>query len=313
MQYKTSSMFIRLSADYSDEACRAFVERLVDDKRVNVRIINKALWTMAALIADTWRVGRIFLAGDAAHRLPPTGGLGMNTGIQDAHNLAWKLAMVLKNEAESTLLDTYMTERLPVCRTNIAWSTRNSQRMTTIFEALFAKDYKTMAHALDEQQEHLNQLALDIGFCYTEGCVLPEPGLHAPSEGDNYRPSTVPGVRAPHCWLTRAHETCSTLDLFEKTFVLLCTDAAQEWPKAAAALEGAPIVCYRIGKNGELQDKDGNWQSLYQIGERGAVLVRPDGHVAWRSVDGVTDAKQTLKAVWKALSGRADGGRAARA
>ncbi len=103
---------------FTDDYCVEFVKKVINDPEVEVRLINKAFWNMAALIAKQYRVGRVFLAGDAAHRLPPAGGFGMNTGIQDVHNLAWKLAMVIKNQADESLLDTYFTERVQIAKTN---------------------------------------------------------------------------------------------------------------------------------------------------------------------------------------------------
>ena len=133
---------------------------------VEVRLINKAFWTMAALIAKQYRVGRVFFAGDAAHRLPPTGGFGMNTGIQDVHNLAWKLAMVIKGQAEESLLDTYFTERVQIAKTNTFWSITNAKRFDKIFTALAQNDLTTFEEALKDQTHHINNILLDLGFVY---------------------------------------------------------------------------------------------------------------------------------------------------
>jgi putative polyketide hydroxylase len=284
-----------LSKDvFTDDFCLAYIARLIDDPDISINLINKAFWTMASLVAEKFRINRVLLAGDAAHRLPPTGGLGMNTGVQDAHNLAWKLAAVLKGYAKSTLLDTYYPERAPVAAANIAWSTKNADRFNTIFQALYEKDYATMEQALKEQNDHLNQVGLDLGFCYEEGALVPESGSKMPLATDTYVPSTSPGCRAPHYALMRQGQPISTLDLFDTEFVLLSSDTNNDWHQAAQTGQPCPIVSYRIGPSGELQDPDGKWQDVYTISSKGAVLVRPDGHVAWRRVDGDSNPKQAL-------------------
>ena len=114
--------------DFTNEYCINEIRRVLDIPNLEIKIINKSFWTMAAQVAEKYRQGRIFLVGDAAHRLPPTGGLGMNTGIADVHNLAWKLAFVLNREVSDSLLDTYYNERAPIAKRNIEWSTENAKR-----------------------------------------------------------------------------------------------------------------------------------------------------------------------------------------
>ncbi|MFC3908851.1 FAD-dependent monooxygenase [Legionella dresdenensis] len=286
---------------FTDEFCINYVKKLIADDSIDVKLINKAFWTMAALIASEYRHNRILLAGDAAHRLPPTGGLGMNTGIQDAHNLAWKLAAVIHGYADEKLLDSYFSERAPVAFSNIQWSTKNAMRFNRIFTAIYEQDYRTLTEALEEQNEHLNQIGRDIGFRYEQGALLPE-NTQAPEENtDRYQPSTYPGSRAPHYTLQKDGQNLSTLDLFDKEFVLLCSDQDRDWQEAAAALTNCPLTCYRIGPNGELQDPQGNWLAMYEIDQHGAVLVRPDGHVAWRSCQKPVNAKETLIGVFEYL------------
>lgn len=270
---------------FSDEFCLDYAKKLINDPGVDVRLINKAFWKMAALIAKDYRKERVLLAGDAAHRLPPTGGLGMNTGIQDAHNLAWKLALVIKGHASFSLLDTYYQERAPIAAINIAWSTKNAERFNRIFTALYEKDDKAMDAALLDQQKHLNQIGLDLGFRYEEGALLSEE-TPAPIESDTrvYHPTTYPGSRAPYYLFEKEGKEVSSLSLFDTRFVLLCSDETDAWFNAVNAL-GAPLICcYRIGPRGDLQDPQDQWLSTYQIEVSGAVLVRPDGHVAWRAI-----------------------------
>ena len=287
---------------FTDAYCKEYIERLIDDPSIKVTLINKAFWTMAALIAKTWRVKRVLFAGDSAHRLPPTGGLGMNSGVQDAHNIAWKLAAVVRKEAKESLLDTYYTERAPVVAANIAWSMKNAQRFNKIFAALELKDFKTMAQALEEQNDHLNQLALDLGFCYCEGALIEEKqSAVSYSESDDYIPSTIPGCRAPHYPLVKAGKLISTLDLFNKNFVLLSHATTTIWHEAVASLPKLPLISYRVGNNADLDDAEENWCNTYQVTPNGAVLIRPDGHVAWRAVHGSQTAHNDLKSVFKTL------------
>ena len=149
---------------FTDEFCVDFIKNIINDPEIEVHLINKSFWTMAALIAKQYRVGRVFLAGDAAHRLPPTGGYGMNTGVQDVHNLAWKLAMVINNQADDSLLNTYFTERAQIARTNIFWSISNAKRFEKIYTALAKNDLATFEEALKDQSHHINNILLDLGF-----------------------------------------------------------------------------------------------------------------------------------------------------
>ncbi|MGQ3887427.1 FAD-dependent monooxygenase [Legionella sp. CNM-1927-20] len=286
---------------FTDDFCLEVVREVIQDKTIDVRLINKGFWTMAALVAERFRDRRILLAGDSAHRLPPTGGLGMNTGIQDAHNLAWKLAFVIKGYASDALLDTYFNERVPVAVQNIEWSAKNAERFNVIFTALYKGDYKTMIAAIEEQNEHVNQVGLDLGFCYEEGAVIKESGPAPVLDLYTYTPSTYPGCRAPHYLLKKGKKLLSTLDLFDNKFVLLSADKTDSWHKAALRLSNLPLVSYRIGASGDLDDPEGQWLDMYQINSTGAVLVRPDGHVAWRSPDNVDNPEKCLSEIFQKL------------
>ncbi len=257
---------------FTDDFCVDYVKKVINDPEVEVRLINKAFWTMAALIAKKYRVGRVFLAGDAAHCLPPTGGFGMNTGIQDIHNLAWKLAMVINGQAKESLLDTYYSERVQIAKTNTHWSISNAKRFEKIFIALEKKDFTTFEEALKDQSHHINNILLDLGFIYGSEYQIQE----------NYKPSAKIGTRAPHCWLLKGHEEKSTLDLYDNQFVLVCHPEAHHWQDKYHQF---PCKIVTIGEQGEYLDKNHDFIEKYEISKRGAVLVRPDGHVAWHSSD----------------------------
>ncbi len=257
---------------FTDDFCVDYVKKIINDPEVDVRLINKAFWTMAALIAKQYRIDRVFLAGDAAHRLPPTGGFGMNTGIQDVHNLAWKLALVLNNQADESLLDTYFTERVQIAKTNTSWSISNAKRFETIFVALAKNDLITFEEALKDQAHHINNILLDLGFVY---------GSEYQTE-KRYQPSAEVGARAPHCWLQKKNVRISSLDLYNNQFVLVCHPDAHTWQDQFSQF---PCKIVTIGEQGDYVDTNHNFLEAYGISKQGAVLVRPDGHVAWRSTD----------------------------
>jgi putative polyketide hydroxylase len=257
---------------FTDDFCVEFVKKVVNDPEIEVKLINKAFWTMAALIAKQYRVGHVFFAGDAAHRLPPTGGFGMNTGIQDVHNLAWKLAMVINGQAEESLLDTYFTERVQIAKTNTNWSISNAKRFEKIFIALAQNDLETFEHELKDQTHHINNILLDLGFTY---------GIEYQKQ-EKYTQTAVVGARAPHCWLEKNDQDKSTLDLYNNAFVLVCSPEAQYWQKKYSQF---PCKIVTIGEGGDYLDKNHDFLEKYEITKRGAVLVRPDGHVAWHAND----------------------------
>ena len=260
---------------------------------------------MSAAVADRWRVGPVFLAGDAAHVLPPTGGFGMNTGVQDAKNLVWKLAAVLKGQAGESLLDTYDAERRPLAIMTTEASLENSLSMGRTVR----QDGAKLA-----RPEFLSEQGLIFGASYESRAVIPD-GSPPPAIADpvtQYVPSARPGSRAPHVWLDRAGdqrgERVSTIDLFGGRFVLLAGPQGGAWAEAAAHL-AAPrrpeLIAHAIGGAGELADPDGKWQESYGIASDGAVLVRPDGYVGWRSRTGTDDPVGALAGALDRILGRA--------
>lgn len=288
--------------DFTDDYCINRIREVLGIPDLHIRIINKNFWTMAAQVAKQYRHGRIFLIGDAAHRLPPTGGLGMNTGIQDVNNLAWKLAFVLKYHISDTLLDTYYDERAVVAKRNIQWSTENAKRFVDIAAAINSRDTETLKIKLFEQQSNFNYEGLDLGFIYHSKLILNENDLLISILPGKYIATTLPGSRAPHVELIKNGKIISTLDLFEKDYVLLVGADGNEWHKASNELLQVlriPFKSYRVAKDGDIIDPKNVWQSIYEISSTGAVLVRPDGYVAWRSRTIVDKPESILRKIFE--------------
>lgn len=238
-------------------------------------------WKPAALVADRFRAGRVFLAGDAAHVMPPTGGFGGNSGIQDAHNLAWKLAAVLGGAAGDGLLDTYETERKPVIE-------------HTVNESLMRlRSWFRLPGGDPERTTPLDDNTIMFGYRYRSAAVMAECDDQNDMFEDPLTPSGRPGTRAPHVRIEQAGTERSTLDLFGRQFVLLAGPDADGWHEAARELaDGTRLVAHRIGI--DVLDLDGRWADAYGVGASGAVLIRPDGFIAWRAPAATDDPHTTL-------------------
>jgi 2-polyprenyl-6-methoxyphenol hydroxylase-like FAD-dependent oxidoreductase len=287
-------------ASYTAERCLDWIRRAVGATGVAAEILSVGTWTMNATVAGAFRSGPFLLAGDAAHQLPPTGGFGMNTGVQDVHNLAWKLQGVLQGWAGPALLDSYELERRPVARMNADRSLENSRMVGRINRAAVgAENSASPEEAVAASRRYGNFMGMDLGFCYERGALVPD-GTRPPDSGDaviDYVPTARPGHRAPHLPLERDGREISTLDLFDRSFTLLVGPQAGPWReagRAAAARLGAPLQGFTVGPGGDLRDPNGRWLDLYGVGPRGAVLVRPDGHVGWRCADQRGDAGAEL-------------------
>jgi hypothetical protein len=252
----------------------AMVQRAVGRTDIGIDIIATGLWDLSALIADRLSMGRVFLAGDAAHTLPPArGGYGANTGIEDAHNLAWKLEAVLRGQSAPALLDTYDQERRP-----IAWL-RHGQ--------IFARpDYERFAAPGDKATPIIDDDAMELGQLYRSAAVL--------GAGEDLPPALrpdewagQPGTRAPHIWVTVDGQRVSTLDLVQEGWVLLTQDSG--WRDAVqVAADRVKIELKCVVVAGEA------FPDAYGIDPTGASLIRPDGYVAWRSTALAQDSAPEL-------------------
>ena len=250
-------------------------------ERIDVEILSVQDWLPRQLVAQSYGSRRVFLAGDACHLFVPTGGFGMNTGIGDAADLAWKIAAVDQGWGGESLLSTYDTERRPVARFNTLEAADNYTRSGELFNVPAALESDTgdgeaaraaVAALLPPKIKHFAPIGVHLGYRYEASPLIvsddtPEPA----NETANYTPTARPGHRAPHAWLADGR---SMLDLFGKGLVLL--RLGRDAPTVdglmrAAKKGGVPLTCVSID--------DARITELY---ERRLVLVRPDGHVAWR-------------------------------
>ena len=262
-------------ASFTEDRCIALVRQAVGDPQLAVRYVARQFWQPQAVVAERFRAGRVFLAGDAAHLTTPMGGLGMNCGIGDAHNLVWKLAAVFGRWGGPRLLDSYEVERRPVAR----WSVETSV-------------------ALQDEPEGPRRRLLDgivLGYRYESEVIVPDgtapPALEDPLR--QYVPVARPGHRAPHVWWMRDGNRRSVVDLFGDAFVVLMDASGGE---AAAAAVGTVGSDSRILVRWHAVDALG-WREAYGLRPGRAVLVRPDGHVVWRSVDASRNLVQELRTV----------------
>ncbi|CND52227.1 FAD binding domain-containing protein [Mycobacterium tuberculosis] len=265
----------------------ALVQAAIGLPDIPVRIDDIAEWVATADVAERYQADRIFLAGDAAHVVPPNGGFGGNTGIHDAHNLAWKLAMVVRGAAGEALLDSYDAERRPAGELTVdqAYS-RYRHRVTPELMT-------------DDVPDLVDDFSMEIGYRYRSAAILADPGAAddgAPA-GHPRQAGGRPGTRAPHVELASGR---STLDLFGSGFVLLTGASGRPWREAAAmaAQERLPVSAPEAGARSDAV------AAAYGIGPDGASLVRPDGFVGWRSRSGSPDPAADLGRALTALLAR---------
>ncbi|WP_306310735.1 FAD-dependent oxidoreductase [Streptomyces hydrogenans] len=289
--------------EFTDERCREHIRRAVGVPDLDVEITGRAPWHAAQRVAERYAEGRVFLVGDSAHEMPPTGAFGSNTGIQDAHNLAWKLAAVLGGWAGPGLLASYGAERRPVAETTSARAAARSVEHSH-------PGYAPGPGSGGPQGKKGGILSDVLGYRYPQGAVLGADRT-MPVVPDGLRLTGEPGSRAPHMWLSRAGTRVSTLDLYERSLVLLSSeDGACDWHTAATHVAqqlSVPLDSYRIGA-GPAADlapaSETDWAEVHGTTPDGAVLVRPDGFVAWRSEGASADPGAVLRQALTAILGR---------
>ncbi|MDH6113751.1 putative polyketide hydroxylase [Kitasatospora sp. MAP12-15] len=276
--------------EYSVQECVELVRAAVGAPDLAVTVESASSWEIAADVADSFRSGRVLMAGDCVHVMPPTGGFGGNLGVQDAHNLAWKLALVLRGQAAPALLDSYQQERAPIAEFTVEQGVIRYLQRSGLDAEVAAR--------------HRPEITVLFGHVYRSSAVLVEDGPDdgAPVE-DPTQPSGRPGTRAPHLVLhTEGHGT-PLHDLLTGGFLLLAGPVGARWPAAAEAVRaatGLDLRCRLVGA-AEPAETVERFLKAYGVGQAGAVLLRPDGFIAWRTATPPADPAGVLGDVLRRL------------
>jgi 2,4-dichlorophenol 6-monooxygenase len=323
--------------EVTPEFATGVARQLVGDPELEIELLSANTWTVNDAYATQMQKDRVFIMGDAAHRHPPSNGLGSNTSIQDAFNLAWKLAAVLKGQAGAALLDSYNAERAPVAKQIVTRANQSIGEFGPIFEALGmtgGTDYDVIKANMDArcnagpeaeaQREALRQAiafkkyefdahGVEMNQRYSSGAVVTDGQMEPAFELDaelHYQPTTWPGARLPHVWVfdRDTGDQVSTLDLCGGgAFTVLTGIGGEAWCSAAAALSeemGLDIRCHVIGPRQAYVDHVGDWARASEISDTGCVLVRPDHHVAWRAEEMTGEPRADLARVLNTVLAR---------
>ncbi|MGW0949604.1 FAD-dependent oxidoreductase [Streptomyces sp. NPDC002623] len=316
------------------EAVR-IVRQLLGIPDLEVEITGTSLWGNNEMYATHLQKGRVFCAGDAVHRHPPSNGLGSNTSIQDSYNLAWKLAAVLRGQADPSLLETYSAERAPVAERIVTRANKSSREFADIFQALGVLDAKDEAEmqarieerkantpegaakraalvaAMETKNYEFNAHGVELGQFYESTAVVSDGTRPAPSRDEDlyHVMSTSPGAHIPHAWVGDNATKLALLDLAPYTrWTLITGIAGQDWSGAAEKVAqdlGIPLETVVIGPGREVTDLYYDWAKLREVEESGAILVRPDKHVAWRSMSLADDPEAALRGALAQILGKA--------
>ncbi|MDA2038198.1 FAD-dependent monooxygenase [Bacillus cereus] len=269
--------------DFTIERCKQIIQTAIGSTNVESEIVSVLPWEATESTATKFQDNRIFLVGDSAHIMPPTGGLGSNTGIQDAHNLAWKLAAVIKGKANSKLLETYHEERYPVAK------------LTTDYAS------SLLFRAANREESSLNimdGLAVTVGYQYSSKAIIDD--SDNPHRMDSVELNGRPGTRAPHFFGTYDGKEISILDLLGNDFVLLTISENRTWAEYVQNVSstlGINIKFYSVGLRGDFIAQEDIFSKLYGIENGGSVLIRPDAFIGWRSEKEVVNLDVVLEEV----------------
>ena len=321
--------------EVTDEMAISLVRNLVGEPELEVKIESTSVWGNNKMYATAMNNGRVYCMGDATHRHPPSNGLGSNTSVQDAFNLAWKLAYVLQGKAGEALLDSYTAERAPIAKQIVLRANKSIEEFGGILQALGildtndpkvmqtriearrdntpegAKRRAELKTALELKDYEFNAHGVELGQRYASKAVLkdgtPEPAMTRDPEL-YYHPTTWPGARLPHAWLGKDGYKVSTKDITGKgKFALLTGISGEKWAAAANAVAkelGVEIDVHVIGAGRQYTDLYEDWTRLREVGEDGCVLVRPDQYVAWRSDSLPANAQAALLTSMKSVLSR---------
>ena len=321
--------------EVDEQAARQIVRNLLGMPDLEVEVTGTSLWGNNEMYATYLQNGRVFCAGDAVHRHPPSNGLGSNTSVQDSYNLAWKLAAVLRGTADPSLLETYSHERAPVAKQIVLRANKSSREFGQFFEVLGLAEAETEAEMREQLEERkaatprgaakraalvaamelknyeFNAHGVELGQFYASTAVVPDGSVRPEPSRDPelyYEASTVPGSHLPHAWVGDASRKFSTLDLAPYSrFTLITGITGEAWAEAAdkvAAELGVPLETVIIGPGREVTDLYDDWARIREVEEDGALLVRPDKHIGWRCMTLPADPEQALRAAVASLLGK---------
>jgi 2,4-dichlorophenol 6-monooxygenase len=318
--------------DLTEDYARRVAHMLIGDDSVPVRITSSSAWTVNHVYAERFHEGRVFCAGDAVHRHPPSNGLGSNTSIQDAYNLAWKLKLVLAGAAGSELLETYTTERAPVGRQIVERANRSIGETRRIFDALgllstedpaqmrvnmaarklpgpaSEQQRQALREAIEFKNYEFNTHGVELNQRYSSSAVSPDGSPEPVNPRDDelfHQPSSRPGAKLPHAWVTRGRERLSTLDLGgQGRFTLFTGIGGEAWAEAAGEVGrelGIDVTAVTIGPGADYEDVYGDWAGLREVTDSGCILVRPDNYVCFRRDTVDPDPLESLGAALRAV------------
>jgi 2,4-dichlorophenol 6-monooxygenase len=322
----------------TDELATEIAHKLIGDATIPIKIKSHSVWTVNNMYATALSKGRVFCMGDAIHRHPPSNGLGSNTSVQDAYNLAWKLAAVLRGHAEPTLLESYDAERAPVAKQIVTRANQSIGEFGPIFDALgllntndpeimrahmaarkdnnpnAATQREALRRAIAFKDYEFNCHGVELNQRYESTAIVadpnPDPGFSRDAEL-YYQPTTRPGAHLPHVWLQQNGHNISTLDIAgQGRFALFTGIGGEAWVTAAAKIGAAmnmPITTALIGPDRSYEDLHGEWANIRETDEAGIILARPDMQIAFRAnhaATSVEDAEAQLGAALNHILGR---------
>lgn len=299
--------------DFTADLCRERIYRALGTRDLEVKILSIGPWELCGQVIDEYREGRVLYGGDAAHLNIPTGGFGFNTGMQEIHNLAWKIAYVINGHAGESLLDTYHEERRPIAVYNVEISRDNAEKISVTGASAAGplddadeievdsdrgrRQRKKLSDAIRDQKRHFLFLGQEIGFGYWESSLISPDGsdhyvdiYEVEDPVYTYVPNARPGARAPHLNVvsrSNAEFPISIHNRFGTEFVCLTSGDSMAWESTIdSSVISFPVKFLSISSDkdqGDVLDTQGKLPEFYGVEPGGAVLIRPDGHVAWRS------------------------------
>ena len=292
---------------FTKERARNWVRAAAGVDDLDVEILSLGLWKLNATTVERFVKGRVVICGDAAHQFPPTGGLGVNTGLQGMHNAMWKLAAFVKGQAGWGLVETYHDERRPVAQAIVAQSFQNAANVARInaSAATGSESGLTTEEIVTASRRYGNHLGVEFGAYYQSSAIVGD-GTEPPQVADSYsdyRQCATPGCRVPHVWLGNAESKLSTLHLIGNEFTVLAAPGGEAWRDVTCQVSqklGIRIDCYVVGAAG-LSD-DGAFAEANGLGAGGGILLRPDGHVAFRWPSGVPSKDELASVLTQILA-----------